>query len=50
MDKSVVLIDAENILKSWINYCSNTSVKEKIDYVKLIDEVSKNTNLLRAFL
>ena len=40
MDKSVVLIDAENVFKGWVNYCSNLFFKEKIDYVKLVVEIS----------
>jgi uncharacterized protein (TIGR00288 family) len=49
VEKSVVLIDAENVLKSWKNYCTENKVQEKIDYIKLVNSVSKNTNLLRAY-
>ena len=49
MEKSVVLIDAENVIKSWRNYCDDNSLTEKIDYKKLAAILSKNTNLLRAY-
>jgi len=49
MEKSIVLIDAENVLRSWISYCRVKGEREKIDYVKLVDCVSEGTNLLRAY-
>ena len=49
VEKSLVLIDAENILKSWQNHCRENGITEKIDYLKLRDEVSKDTNLLRTY-
>ncbi len=49
MEKSVVLIDAENVLKSWDRYCKRRGIRERIDYVKLINKLSENTNLLRAY-
>lgn len=49
MEKSVVLIDAENVLKSWNTYCLNNHLNAKMDYVKLRDVLSHGTNLLRAY-
>lgn len=49
VEKSVVLIDAENVLKSWITYCKSNNLDEKLDYVKLRDILSNDTNLLRAY-
>lgn len=48
-EKSVVLIDAENVLKSWQNYCREHNIEEKIDYLKLVKKLSEETNLLRAY-
>ena len=48
-EKSVVLIDAENVIKSWWKYCEVNNLKDKIDYAKLISVLSENTNLLRAY-
>lgn len=48
-EKSVVLIDGENILRSWWDYCNKKDIKEKIDYIKLINKLSRGTNLLRAY-
>ncbi|MEK6884216.1 MAG: NYN domain-containing protein, partial [Nanoarchaeota archaeon] len=45
----IVLIDAENILKSWRRHCQNNSLDDKIDYQKLVQVLSKDTNLLRAY-
>lgn len=49
MEKSVVLIDAENVLYGWFNYCEDNNLKEKIDYMKLIKKLSEETNLLRPY-
>lgn len=49
MEKSIILIDAENILRSWWEYCKQKNVKDNIDYKKLVDALSSNTNLLRAY-
>ena len=49
MEKSVVLIDAENVIKPWRNYCDEKGVAEKIDYKKLEAVLSADTNLLRAY-
>lgn len=48
-EKSVILIDGENILRSWWKYCENKSIKEKVHYSKLIKKLSEETNLLRAY-
>ena len=48
-EKSVVLIDAENVIRSWWNYCKENNVNVKIDYKKMIDVLSSGTNLLRAY-
>ncbi|MBI5347040.1 MAG: NYN domain-containing protein [Candidatus Aenigmarchaeota archaeon] len=48
-EKSLVLIDAENVLRSWQNFCKINNLNERVDYVKLRDTVSKDTNLLRAY-
>jgi uncharacterized LabA/DUF88 family protein len=45
MEKSVVLIDSENVIRSWRMHSG-----KKIDYMKLINAVSIGTNLLRAYL
>lgn len=48
-EKSIVLIDAENILKSWQDYCNINNISRKIDYLKLVKRLSKGTNLIRAY-
>lgn len=48
-EKSVVLIDAENVFRSWVNYCTEQKISEKIDYLKLVKYISEDTNLLRAY-
>lgn len=48
MEKSLVLIDGENVLRSWISYCAEKGRRENIDYVKLVSTLSQGTNLLRA--
>lgn len=48
-EKSVVLIDAQNVLCSWWNFCKENELQAKIDYVKLVQKISKTTNLLRAY-
>lgn len=48
MEKSLILIDGENILKSWQTYCAENGLNEKVDYTKLIKKLSEGTNLLRA--
>ena len=49
MEKSVVLIDAENVVKPWQRYCNEQRRKEKVDYKKLVEVLSDGTNLLRAY-
>lgn len=49
MEKSVILIDAENFLMGWRAYCKGLGWVERIDYEKLIQELSQGTNLLRAY-
>ena len=49
MEKSVVLIDAENVLCGWFDYCGDNNLREKIDYKKLIKKLSEETNLLRPY-
>ncbi|MBS3142507.1 NYN domain-containing protein [Candidatus Woesearchaeota archaeon] len=46
MEKSVILIDAENLLKSWQSHFGKAIY---IDYQKLIGTLSRNTNLLRCY-
>jgi uncharacterized LabA/DUF88 family protein len=48
LEKSLILIDAENVLKSWQTHTSQNKENNRIDYVKLINKLSENTNLLRA--
>jgi len=48
LEKSLVLIDAENVWNSWRNYCNKHNLDEKVDYVKLVDTLTKDTNKLRA--
>lgn len=48
MEKSLVLIDAENVLKSWQHYCNSKGIKEYIDYVRLTSKLTEGTNFLRA--
>jgi len=50
LEKSLILIDAENVIKSWQKYCYDNNKTEKIDYIKLIDKLSSGTNKLRAIL
>jgi uncharacterized LabA/DUF88 family protein len=49
MERSVVLIDGENVIRSWRSYCEEKGVFELVDYKKLIDKLSEGTNLLRAY-
>jgi len=49
LEKSIVLIDAENVLCSWKSFCAKRGSNEKIDYKKLVDKLSCGTNLLRAY-
>jgi len=49
VEKSVVLIDAENVFKQWKHFCEDYNLKEKLDYQRLVDKLAKNTNLLRAY-
>lgn len=49
MEKSVVLIDAENVLRSWWAYCEEKKLTDKVDYLKLVEYLTKDTNLLRAY-
>lgn len=48
LEKSLILIDAENIIRSWQSYCVEKNIIAKLDYLRLIQILSKNTNLLRA--
>lgn len=48
MEKSLILLDGENIVKSWQNYCRLRGTQEYIDYVKLVAKLSEGTNRLRA--
>lgn len=48
MEKSLILIDGENVFRSWWNYCKENELNDNIDYLKLIKELSGGTNLLRA--
>jgi len=47
-EKSLILIDAENVIKSWQTHCIEQKLITKIDYVKLVNKLSEGTNLLRA--
>ena len=49
MEKAVVLIDAENVIKPWRKYCEEHNSSERLDYKKLISVLSEGTNLLRAY-
>ncbi|MFH1072168.1 MAG: NYN domain-containing protein [Nanoarchaeota archaeon] len=49
LEKSIVLIDAENVIKNWRVYCVERGLDYKIDYKKLIQVLTKHTNLLRAY-
>lgn len=50
MEKSVILIDAENVLRAWMYHCSTINDSQaRIDYHKLIIALSQGTNLLRAY-
>jgi len=49
MEKSVILIDGENVVKNWIKYCEQKRINAKIDYLKLVKRLSLGTNLLRAY-
>jgi uncharacterized LabA/DUF88 family protein len=49
IERSLVLIDAENVLNSWWTFCKNNNIRARIDYDKLIKKVSEDTNLLRAY-
>jgi len=49
VEKSVVLIDAQNVYGGWKAYCNSNGVQEKIDYAKLVKKLSEGTNLLRAY-
>lgn len=51
VEKSVVLIDAENVIKPWQKYCANNGLTDKIDYIKLVDVLANEaeTDLLRAY-
>jgi uncharacterized LabA/DUF88 family protein len=49
MEKSLVLIDGQNVIKGCMTYCELNRIKKKVDYVKLINTLSENTNLLRAY-
>lgn len=48
MEKSLVLIDGENVIKGWQKYCNEKQLMAYIDYVKLVDKLSEGTNRLRA--
>lgn len=48
-EKSIVLIDAENVLNGWFRYCKENNLNGKLDYKKLVDKLSEGTNLLRAY-
>lgn len=48
MEKFLVLIDGENIIRSWWTYCNTNGLKENIDYVRLVSKLTEGTNLLRA--
>ncbi len=48
MEKSLVLIDGENVIRSWWTYCKNNNLTEAVDYVRLLKKVSEGTNLLRG--
>jgi len=43
-----VLIDGENVIRGWRNYCLNSGKRSTLDYVKLITKLAEGTNLLRA--
>ncbi len=49
MEKSVVLIDGENIIKRWFLHCVENGLDEKIDYSRLVKYLTRDTNLLRAY-
>ncbi len=48
-EKAVVLIDAGNVYYGWKQFCKNNQLDYKLDYLKLINSLSKETNLLRAY-
>lgn len=47
--RSVVFIDGENVVRSWMSYCKSNDIQKKVDYVKLVKKVSEGTDLLRAY-
>ena len=47
-EKSLILIDGENVLKSWWAFCKSKNVNHNLDYIKLVHKLSEGTNLLRA--
>lgn len=49
MEKSIVLIDSENVLQSWRSYCKKNSLQEKIDYKKLVEKLTEGTSLVRPY-
>ena len=49
-ERSVVLIDAENMVTSWREYCQRNGVSDKLDYFKAVNLLADGTNLLRAYL
>jgi uncharacterized protein (TIGR00288 family) len=48
-ERAVILIDGENVIRSWKTYCYTKNIREKIDYVALRDLLAEGTNLLRAY-
>lgn len=48
-EKSIVLIDGENVLNGWRRYCYERGLDDRLDYQKLVTKLSEGTNLLRAY-
>ncbi len=48
-ERSIVLIDAENVIHGWRCYCARNNLSDKIDYKKLVARLADGTNLLRAY-
>lgn len=61
LKKSMIFIDASNLLGGWWTYCKNNrhtkldsrtnrlELSKKIDYQKLINEIAKETDLIRGY-
>jgi len=48
-EQSIVLIDSQNVLCAWMNYSKQNGSQSKLDYKRLVDQLSISTDLLRAY-